>query len=298
MSTYTEAEHAIALSDTLYWIDHPPINAEDRFKFGQYHFRLKDYSEAYHWFSIAAESGYISALFDMGICLHNDLLNEGDSSDNQRTLCQNCFLKVFSYYKRKTSLPDCSSEDIYRLAFLYRYGLGTTNDLSKAFFLFKKVTDMHMNLTVANFDICCNYSYEGANISTPTDACKLPVGNSYYELGKYYDKGLAPVIQDTSKARTLYKKAYDFHCENALLYDYSNFCNNFASYEYQNDIKELYSYHIGLYIRVCEIHPSKKAYERIIAMYEGGYPGDSGERKTAFKQKAERFYKKMETLPS
>ena len=48
MSIYTEAEHAIALSDTLWWIEHPPMTAVERYAYGLYQYRLKDYNEAFH----------------------------------------------------------------------------------------------------------------------------------------------------------------------------------------------------------------------------------------------------------
>ncbi len=297
MSIYTEAEHAIALSDTTYWIDHPPIRKEERYAFGRYHFRLKDYSEAYHWFSLSADAGCKEAWFDMGICLREKVLNENETAPDSAALCQSCFTNAFSYYKEQCLQPEHSSEDLYRLAYLYRYGLGTPADVTNAFSLFEEVTVLHANLSASDFDVCCNYSYEGSAVSVPTDVCKLPLGDSYYELAKYYAKGLAPATTDIPKARSLLKKAYEFHCEKALFYDYSHFCKDFVCYEYQDDIKELYSYHIGLLVRVSEVHPSRKAYERIIALYQAGYPGDFGERHTAFTQKAERFEKKRDALP-
>ena len=53
MSIYTEAEHAVALTDTMRWIKHPPMTPEERYRYGRYHWRLKDYNEAFRWFSMA-----------------------------------------------------------------------------------------------------------------------------------------------------------------------------------------------------------------------------------------------------
>ncbi|HOO27142.1 MAG TPA: hypothetical protein PLU43_01650 [Lachnospiraceae bacterium] len=295
MSVYTEAEHAIALADTKFWIEHPPVLTKDRYAYGQYHFRLKDYSEAVHWFLIAAESGCEEAWFDIGVCIYYDLLNDSDIP-RQYGQYGSCFSKAFAYYENCASMPSCSSLEKYRLAILYRYRLGTNTDLKKAFQLFQDVTDMHADLTEAHFHAECNYSYEGSDISAGFDVCKLPAGSSYYELAKYYAEGISPVGQDISHARILLKKAHDFHSEEALFYDFTRFGNNFDNYEYQDDIKELYSFLIGLYIRVSEVHPSVKAYERLIRLYENGYPGDTDERAVSFFQKAERFRKKLHAL--
>ena len=73
MSIYTEAEHAIALSDTLWWIEHPPMTAAERYAYGLYQYRLKDYNEAFHWFSLAASDGIQDAWFDMGQCLLQEM---------------------------------------------------------------------------------------------------------------------------------------------------------------------------------------------------------------------------------
>ena len=75
MSVYTEAEHAIALTDTLYWIDHPPITPVQRYLFGRYHYRLKDFNTAFHWFTLSLSDGVDQAWFDIGECLRLNLVD-------------------------------------------------------------------------------------------------------------------------------------------------------------------------------------------------------------------------------
>ena len=81
MSVYTEAEHAIALTDTLYWINHPPITPVQRYLFGRYHYRLKDFNAAFHWFTLALSDGVEQAWFDIGECLRLDLIDSEISAD-------------------------------------------------------------------------------------------------------------------------------------------------------------------------------------------------------------------------
>ena len=75
MSVYTEAEHVIAISDTLKWIDQPPASPESRYAYGLYHLRLKDYNEALRWLLFAAEDGITDAFFDIGECLHRNVID-------------------------------------------------------------------------------------------------------------------------------------------------------------------------------------------------------------------------------
>ena len=315
MSIYTEAEHAIALSDTLWWIEHPPMTAVERYAYGLYQYRLKDYNEAFHWFSLAASDGIQDAWFDMGQCLLQDRVDTdnmtADSPFRMNSYPQEelsdtaiCFKNAWTYYSKSTTPKN--SEALYRRAWMLRYGCGTEPDLLKAYDLFQAVIDFYKDLTPADFDICCDYSCEGSGISapgakdsgitSPTDTCKLPVGASCFELSKYFLGGLAPTHQNISEGRKLLKKAYDFHCEEALFWDFEHFGSDYDAYEYPDDIRELYSFRIGQYGRVCDIHPSKKAYLRLIQMYENGYPGDNTKRRLDFAKKAMPIYKKMEAL--
>lgn len=330
MSIYTEAEHAIALSDTLYWIEHPPMTPEERYAYGLYQYRLKDYNEAFHWFSMAASDGVEDAWFDMGQCLLQDRIDTDTMaadphthincfSQEHLTYTAACFKNAWKFYNcedkknflaaeymiSKSTLPEGivkNTEALYRRAWMLRYGLGTEPDLEKAYDLFQGVIILHKDLTPSDFDICCDFSCEGSGISadsagtSPINNCKLSVGAACFELAKYFLGGLSPAHKSISEGRKLLKKAYDFHCEEALFQDFDNFGSNYDTYEYQDDIRELYSFRIGQYGRVCDIHPSKKAYLRLIGMYENGYPGDNNERRLDFAKKAAPIYKKMEAL--
>ena len=64
----------------------------------------------------------------------------------------------------------------------------------------------------------------------------------------------------------------------------------------QDEIRQLYSFRIGQYGRVCDVNPSRKAYLRMIQMYEDGFPGDGPERRADFALKAQKYYKKIEAM--
>lgn len=255
MSIYSEAEHAIALSDTVYWIDHPPMTPEERCRFGRYHYRLKDFNEAFHWLRLAASEQVESAWFELGECLRNEWIDV----PLPETIpdAEYCYRRAWSYYNRQllelsasgVSTKDDPAEDsaalsecLYRCGFMLRYGFGTTADPQKARHLFSEVLELHKDLTPENFDICCDYSNAGmtdggTRISAPVDVCKLPVGDACLELAKY-----ALDSEDFPLARKLLRKAYDFHSEEALYLDYKLFCDNFDTYEYQDEIRELFQF--------------------------------------------------------
>lgn len=292
MSVYTEAEHVIAISDTLKWIDQPPASPESRYAYGLYHLRLKDYNEALRWLIFAAEDGITAAFFDIGECLHRNLIDISAFSQ-QLPDADSCFKRAYNFYTHTVAKD---STALFRLGYMQRYGLGCLQDTSAAFALFLKVQAMHATLVPDDFNITCNYSIEGSGVSSTADICKLPLGDACHELALYYLNGLTPVEKNIQKARALLKKAYDFHSAQALLLDFELFGQDYTSYEYQDDIRELYSFIIGQYGRVCDVHPSVKAYQRLIDMYENGYPGDEGQRKSDFALKAKPLYKKMEAL--
>lgn len=308
MSVYTEAEHAIALTDTLYWIDHPPITPVQRYLFGRYHYRLKDFSAAFHWFTLALSDGLEQAWFDLGECLRLDLVDTEISADffsrceeffgcnsiSDEKLTELCYKNAWNYYScedtENSYLP--KGESLFRRGFLLRHGLGIASDSGAAYQCFNDVVKLHSSLTPDDFNICCDYSNAGTSgggthISSPVDLCKLPAGAALFEMSMYHTK---------DEQRRLLKQAYDFHFEDALFYDYEHCGKTYEDYEYQDDIRELFSFRIGQYTRVHDVNPSAKALDRLACMYENGYPGDSEERRKAFAMKAVPLRKKIEVL--
>lgn len=289
MSVYTETEHAIALADTQYWILHPPIKLSDFYSYAQYQFRLRDYSQAFFYFCKCAKAKYLPAWFDISICIWKDLINEEDL----------CFLPpdcdpmsmAYAYYQKKAATQKNDPISLYRLAFLLRYGIGGDCNPKEAYVLFQKVLFFYRDLKKEDFDINCDYSYQGSHISSQTDLCKLPFGACLFEVALFYANGIDPIPFNPKEARAYLKKAYDFHCFEALEYDFSKYADTFASYEYQDEIKELYSFHLGQSIRVYETNPSKKSANLCKEFYLQGFPGDSEGKKLAFSKKADLFFK-------
>lgn len=308
MSVYTEAEHAIALTDTLHWIDHPPLTPVQRYLFGRYHYRLKDFNAAFHWFTLALFDGIEQAWFDLGECLRLNLVdteistaffsmcqeNWSHNNISDTKITEFCYKNAWKYYSGEhTENPDLpKGESLFRRGFLLRYGLGTAPDSDTAYQLFSDVIELHSSLTPDDFNICCDYSNAGTSdggthISSPVDICKLPVGAALFEMAMYHSE---------AKQRKLLKQAYDFHFEEALFYDYEHYGKTYKDYEYQDDIRELYSFRIGQYTRIHDVNPSAKALDRLASMYENGYPGDNEERRRAFAMKAVPLRKKIEVL--
>ncbi len=308
MSVYTEAEHALALTDTLYWIDHPPITSIQRYLFGRYHYRLKDFNEAFHYFTLALSGDIKQAWFDIGECLRLELVdsdissifisscqqNFSSSNISDTQITELCYRNAWKYYSTETRenplLPQ--GESLFRRGFLLRYGLGTEANPEHAYHLFSDVTEFHASLTPHDFDICCDYSDAstsdgGTQVSSPIDVCRLPVGAALFEIAMYHSG---------DDQRSLLKRAYDFHFEEALFYDYQHCGKAYADYEYQDDIRELFSFRIGQYTRIHDVNPSAKALDRLACMYENGYPGDNEERRKAFAMKAVPLRKKIEVL--
>lgn len=314
MSVYSEAEHAIALTDTLYWIEHPAMTPVDRYLYGRYHFRLKDYNEAFHWFLLALTDGFAQSWFDLGICLEHELLDDHtEYTDAHESILRTlhipedphaasafCYGEAYRYYDAEQTenslLP--AGESIYRRGCLLRYGLGTKVDLPRAQSLFEQVAMMYRDLTPDNFDICCDYSGAaaidgGTVVSAPVDVCKLPAGAALYELALLELDKQTP---DIHKVRSLLRNAYDFHYEEALFLDYRLYGADYNTYEYQDEIRELFSFRIGQYTRIHDVHPTPKTLDRLARMYEDGYPGDDEERRAAFAQKAVPIRKKIAAI--
>ena len=308
MSVYTEAEHAIALTDTLYWIDHPPITPVQRYLFGRYHYRLKDFNTAFHWFTLSLSDGVEQAWFDIGECLRLNLVdadiladflsgyqgNSGYNNISDAKITELCYKNAWNYYSNENTensyLP--KGESLFRRGFLLRHGLGTPAIPSTAYQLFSDVVRLHASLTPDDFNICCDYSNAGTSdggthISSPVDLCKLPAGAALFEMAMYHSK---------NEQRRFLKQSYDFHFEEALFYDYEHCGKAYEDYEYQDDIRELFSFRIGQYTRVHDVNPSPKSLDRLACMYENGYPGDNEERRQAFAMKAAPLRKKITVM--
>lgn len=135
LSLYTDREHERALSETLYWTEKSPITKEEKYDYGEYQFRLKDYKEAVKWYKEAAEQLYVPAMYKMAYCMR---FNLGTSSN----------------YKEETALfgqviiHDKESEDSeakYRLGMCYTYGYGTKMNEKKGISYFDQAKEKNID---------------------------------------------------------------------------------------------------------------------------------------------------------
>ncbi|MFI3212365.1 MAG: hypothetical protein R3Y24_03405 [Eubacteriales bacterium] len=166
--------------------------------------------------------------------------------------------EVFAYYleKRQGTL-----EEQYRLAMCYAYGIGTKVAEEKAYWLFLSIGNEH--------------------------------GAAMYELGRAFELGFLGCKKNREQAMKWYRKSYDLQYEPAIFAHFKLFRGFFDEYPYQREIKEATSFLLGQLIRVATVSPCQNAYEKVIELYEAGYPGDSGEEKIKFQKKADLYRKQL-----
>lgn len=140
MSAYTDFEHERALKETLYWEKHPPVIAEEQYKYGEYQYRLKDFQKALEFYQIAAKQGFVPAMYRIGECFWHGLGCEGNKRTAQSWFAQSLVLEK----------EDSSPEAVYRTAMCYTYGYAAAKDEEKALRLFKKAGD---SLAAALYEI-------------------------------------------------------------------------------------------------------------------------------------------------
>ena len=131
LSLYTDREHERALSETLYWMERNPITKEEKYDYGEYQFKLKDYKEAVKWYRESAEQLYIPAMYKLAYCIRHNL---GISSDNYDEIM--LFRKVIAHDKGTED-----AEAKYRLGMCYTYGYGAEIDEEKGILYFLEAKD-------------------------------------------------------------------------------------------------------------------------------------------------------------
>lgn len=135
LSLYTDREHERALSETVYWIEKSPVTKEEKYDYGEYQFRLKDYKEAVKWYKESAEQLYIPAMYKLAYCMRYNL---GISSDNNEETM--LFRQVITHDKEAED-----SEAKYRLGMCYAYGYGTEIDEKKGISYFNEAKDENID---------------------------------------------------------------------------------------------------------------------------------------------------------
>lgn len=131
LSLYTDREHERALNETLYWIGRTPFTKEEKYDYGEYQYRLKDYKEAVKWYRESSEQLYIPAMYKLAYCIRHNL---GIFSDkDEETML---FRKVIAHDKE---VDDVQAK--YRLGMCYTYGYGTEIDEENGILYFTKAKD-------------------------------------------------------------------------------------------------------------------------------------------------------------
>ncbi len=182
--------------------------------------------------------------------------------DIQRKYKQ-CYKQLYSYYVERSNQ---TTEDIYRLAMCCAYGVGTKVDEERAYWLFLSVGNEH--------------------------------GGAMYELATAFELGSMGCKKDRNQAVKWLKKSYDSCYEPAIFSHFRLSHGTFQQYPYQREIKEATSFLLGQLIRVATVSPCEDSYQRVINIYESGYPGDTAEEKIAFQQKAKPYHQYLLTCAS
>lgn len=245
----------------LKWWENQPKTGEEYFEYARYQYALKDFGNAAKWYLEAVEADYTPAYYEYAYCLRNGLAIEQNIEISRQ---------LFSIFLVKMKKGENQKEDNefwnnqYRQAMCFAYGYGTEKEEEKA-----------RNLFEESAAFCAE---------------------SLYEIGMAYRDGRLGYPKDKEKAETYFRKAYDNYAEEAIFASYEMFEGTFEEYPYQLELIEAYSYRIGEYMRVVHVNPSVFAYQRLIELYENGFPGDTGEDDVRFKRKALKFIKKRDAL--
>lgn len=169
--------------------------------------------------------------------------------------------EVYAYYFEKSH---DSIEELYRLAMCYNYGIGIKTDEEKSYWLFLSIGNEH--------------------------------AGAMYELGRIFELGSMGCKKNREQAMKWYRRSYDLQHEDAIFAHFNLYRGIFDEYPYQREIKEATSFLLGRLIRVATVSPCRDAYQRVIALYEAGYPGDLGEEKIRFKRKADIYRKQLKEM--
>jgi len=168
------------------------------------------------------------------------------------------FSKALAYFSQHSA----EKEHCYYCGMCFRYGYGTRLDEQKAFHYFEQAGD---------------------------DCAK-----ALYEIGLYYQSGIANLQQDKNKAASYFRRAYDGHCEDAIFALFSMHESCLQEFPYAREIKEAYSFKLGQLMRIAESKPSFGSLKRLANFYRQGFPGDTGHFLENFHQKADRYEKKAQ----
>ncbi|WP_177214533.1 tetratricopeptide repeat protein [Anaeromicropila populeti] len=249
MSKYTDLEHKSALEQTIYWDSTSIDTPEKEYEYGRYLERLKDYEEAMVYYERAWKNGSMPAAY-----LYLKGMSRQQETIREEKQAEELRKTVFSYYREKKE----SAEDYYRLGTLYKEGIGVKKEMDQA--------------------IQCFYTAAEDNF-----------GGAFYELGIVCLEGLGGCEKDYLTARKYLRKAYDAHWEEAIFKDFEIFQGQFSEYEYQREIMEAYSFRLGQLIRAAELRKTAECYQRVIEMYQKGFPGDTGKKRELFIRKADKY---------
>lgn len=288
MSFYTDREHERGVSETLYWMKKTPKCPSEKYEYGEYQYRLKDYREAVKFYRQSAEEGYIPAMYKLAYCMRNQL-GSISNIDEENELFKKVILHdkevIINYYvytelASEYTAYDSNTEEItydefeyvqqnlklkycdanYRMGMCYSYGYGLEKNEKQGIIYFKRAKEYNVD--------------------------------ALYEIGKFYKEGKAGYIQENKKAEEYFIKAYYGFCEEAIFEIFNMYKGDFNKFKYIREIKEAYSFKLGRLIRVAELKENKEYFNRLAKFYENGYPGDTGERLERFKDKAKKYYKK------
>ena len=186
-------------------------------------------------------------------------LHEGYGAETDKAQAAELFAYVINHDEGEAN---CYS--LYRLGYCLMYGLGITKDEEKGLAFFRRISDS--------------------------------VPSAVYEKALCFRFGRGGVSADPDKACSFLREAYDRFCEEAIFKLFEMHEGPFETFSYVREIKEAYSFRLGQYIRAVELNPSRDSLERLIKMYQAGFPGDTEVQDKQFRQKADKYIKQMKII--
>lgn len=257
---YISKEHAEIKRRALKYWTRKPDTPEEAVEYAEYHLWSKDYGNAAKWYAKAASDNVPEACYEYGYLLWN-----GMGVTENKKQAESFFQRFIQSMKDKENQRGIvDGNNIFRLAMCYGYGFGTPKDSEKAHTFLEEI--------------------------------KEDIPEAQYQIGIAYRDGLWGYPGDRVQAEYYFRKAYDNCAEEAIFASYNMFEGKYEQYPYKEELTMAYSYRIGKCMRAAHVSPCVESYQNLVDLYQHGFPGDTGEADIRFRQKAEKYQRKIEEL--
>ncbi len=133
MSDFINKHHGKVIEETIFWMEHEPVSAAERYRHSEYSYLILHYKDAVTELEAVAEES-IMAKYSLGYCYYY-----GIGTMENRNKAQ----KLFQEFMEKMKEKAFAEEEKYRVAMCYGYGLGISADGKEALELFTSLENTH-----------------------------------------------------------------------------------------------------------------------------------------------------------